>query len=64
MAQINQYLSLASRLNALAALPCREASWRAQCRPFAPHNTHFRYPAVTRDPIARTDGHVALRGTR
>jgi len=62
MAQINQYLSIATERTRSFAIS--RSPWRTQRRPFASYNTHFRNPAVTRDLIVRTDTHVAPRGAR
>jgi len=62
MAQINQYLSIATERTGSFAIS--RSPWRTQRRPLASHNTHFRYQAVTRDPIVRTDTPVAPRGAR
>jgi hypothetical protein len=62
MALINQYPSIALERTGGFAMP--RCLWRAQCRPFTLQNMHFRYPAVTRDPIARADGRVAPSGAR
>jgi hypothetical protein len=60
MALINLHLS--DPFERAGSFAISRSPWRTQRRSFAPHNTHFQYPAA-RDQIART-ANLAPSGTR